>query len=193
MGADGTVAIVRARDFSIEWLDPEGRSRVGPPHAFVPQPVSRHDKEILLAEFKATAVSSTAVATPSGGTERMSMRRGGGEQDGPQVEDFVWAGNLPAFRPERARISGRGEVWVERWLPPDSMPRMEVFDRTGVRLGFVQIPSGRHLIAFGRTREGSAETAYLVRTDQYDLKWLEKYRIERTGTGPATVAMKPSY
>jgi hypothetical protein len=55
---------------------------------------------------------------------------------------------------------------------------MDVFDGEGVRLGFVALPEGRQLIGFGSTADGET-AAYLVRSDEFDLKWLERYRVVR--------------
>ena len=77
-----------------------------------------------------------------------------------------------------SRVSPAGELWVERWLPASRNPQMDVFDGEGSRLGTVDLPEGRTLIGFGTTADGSP-AVYLVRTDEFDLKWLERYRVLR--------------
>lgn len=67
---------------------------------------------------------------------------------------------------------------MERWLPADRAPQMNVFDGDGGMMGTVDLPERRQLIGFGSTAEGEP-AAYLVRTDEFDLKWLEVYRIVR--------------
>jgi hypothetical protein len=42
----------------------------------------------------------------------------------------------------------------------------------------VDLPEGRELIGFGTTANGDP-AVYLVRTDEFDLKWLERYRVLR--------------
>ncbi len=109
----------------------------------------------------------------------MTMSRGifrGG--DLPQVGDFEWGEYLPRFRPNRTMVSPRGEAWVEPFLPVDSLPRVEVFDEAGVRRGAIMLPPGRRVIGFGEIREGH-EVVYLTRTDEFDLRWLERYRVVR--------------
>jgi hypothetical protein len=176
VGPDGRVAIVRANDFSVEWRFSDGRTVAGPSHPFRSFPVERADKEAYLAELRTSGISSMAVGHPSTGIQRISMSRGlyrSGEV--PDVSAYEWAEALPRFRSGRTRVSPLGEAWVEPFLPVDSAPRMEVFDEAGVWRGSIQLPTGRRLIGFGK----SQETVYLVRTDELDLKWLERYRVVR--------------
>jgi hypothetical protein len=53
-----------------------------------------------------------------------------------------------------------------------------VFDEEGQLKGFVELPAQRQLLGFGWGPDGH-EVAYLARTDEYDLKWLERYRVVR--------------
>jgi hypothetical protein len=53
-----------------------------------------------------------------------------------------------------------------------------VFNQGGILLGSVELPPQRQIIALGNRPDGE-EIAYLVRTDDFDLKWLERYRILR--------------
>ena len=55
---------------------------------------------------------------------------------------------------------------------------MDVFHRSGERLGSVELPQGRRQVGWGTTAAGEP-AIYLVRTDDFDLKWLERYRILR--------------
>jgi hypothetical protein len=133
----------------------------------------------VLAEIRTSGISSTAAVSQDGSVQRMTMSRGlfrGG--DVPDIGDYEWEENLPPFRPSRTLVSPRGEVWVERWLPVDSFPRIEVFGEDGIRRGPMILPPGRRVIGFGETLEGG-ETVYLARTDEYDLRWLERYRVVR--------------
>ena len=55
---------------------------------------------------------------------------------------------------------------------------MDVFDSEGVRQGKVELPQASTLIGFGQTPDGT-EVAYFTRADEFDLLWLERYRIGR--------------
>ena len=54
--------------------------------------------------------------------------------------------------------------------------RVDVFDGEGIRLGYVEVPLGCRLLGFGAGTDRE-KTAYLVRTDEVGLKWLERYRV----------------
>ena len=109
----------------------------------------------------------------------MTMSRGvPGGGDGPGVDEFEWAETLPLFRAGRSRISPAGELWVERHMPAGSETRWELFDRTGAWLGSVVLPPRYQLIGFGRA-EGDRDVVYLTRTDEFELKWLERFRVVR--------------
>jgi len=178
VGMDGSFAVVRAEDYSVEWHYPDGRVVEGPPIPVATQSISEDDKLAYL-ENRGSGGLMVSVSQSSSGAMEMGMSRGGGGMR-PEwnLADFEWAEEFPAFRPDRSRVSPEGHLWVQRWLPPDETPRMDVFDGSGQKLGTVELPPARELIGFGTTEDGSP-AAYLVRTDEFDLKWLERYRIVR--------------
>jgi hypothetical protein len=120
------------------------------------------------------------VTASSSGPNNMTMMRGGAGMmgDEPNLMDYEWAEVFAPFRPDRSRVSPAGELWVERWLPASRTPQMDVFDGEGSKLGTVDLPEGRELIGFGTTADGGS-AVYVVRTDEFDLKWLERYRLLR--------------
>lgn len=179
VGPDGQVALIRARDFSPEWILPGGRKVTGPPFPVPEVPVSRADKTAMLEEFQNSGISMTSSVSRDGGVQRMTMSRGiRASGDGPSVDDYEWAESFPPFRSDRVIISPRGEVWVERYLPVGENTRWEVFDQEGLWQGSVTLPPGYQLLAFGHGGEGR-EVAYLTRTDEYQLKWLERHGVVR--------------
>lgn len=52
---------------------------------------------------------------------------------------------LPAY--ERLVVDDRGRLWASAWSTPGSVPRWWVFDRSGVLLGSVDVPSGATIMA----------------------------------------------
>jgi hypothetical protein len=179
VGPDGQLAIVRAAGYTVEWHYPDGRVVVGPPNPVETDRISDADKYAFLEE-RSSGGLAVMVTSSSSGAMDMSMSRGGagfGDSD-PNLLDYEWAEEFAPFRADRARVSPSGELWVERWLPAHRTPEMDVFDGEGVRLGFVALPAGRELIGFGSTADGEP-AAYLVRSDEFDLKWLERYRVVR--------------
>jgi hypothetical protein len=92
------------------------------------------------------------------------------------VEGESWGETFPPFRDQSARVSPANDLWVQRWLPADRDPLMDIFGPDGVRKGSVVTPRGSELIGFGEGPSGG-EVAYFVRTDEVGLQWLERYRI----------------
>jgi hypothetical protein len=179
VGADGRVAIAHAEDFSVEWLFPDGRTTTGPPTPFPTHRAGSADKEAILAGMRSSGISMTMAARPGGAVEQMTMSRGLPRgTEGPRIDDFEWAEELPPFRSDRVLISAQGEAWVERYLPVDSLPQVVVFDGDGRFKGIVTLPAQRQILGFGQSQDGH-ELAYLVRTDEYDLRWLERYKVVR--------------
>lgn len=178
VGPDGAFAIVRAADYSVEWHYPDGRMVKGPPNPVETETITEDEKLAFLENRASGGLMVAVTQSSSGGTDMMMSRGGGGMRPEWNLPDFEWAEKFAAFRPDRSRVSPAGLLWVERWLPHDQNPEMDVFDGDGNRLGSVTMPMGRELIGFGTTADG-APAAYLVRTDEFDLKWLERYRIVR--------------
>lgn len=179
-GPDGQFAIVRANGYVVEWHYPDGRVVTGPPNTVETPGISDEDKYAHLEQQGSDGLMMM-VSMSDGGAAEMSMARGRGGMGGdsePNLRDHEWAEDYAPFRPDRARVSPIGHLWVERWLPPEEDPRWDVFDADGVKIGSVEFPPGRQLIGFGTTA-GGYPAAYLIQTDEFDLKYLERYAVVR--------------
>jgi hypothetical protein len=180
VGKDGRVAVVRANGYRVEWLMPDGQVISGPENAFETFPIADEDKERFLEERNSGSLMMMITSGGSGGGS-MTMSRGGmhmGGGEGPTMDDFEWATEFPAFRPNRTRVSLQNEAWVQRWLPSAQPQAMDVFGPDGAWKGSVPLPARTQVLGFGRGPRGD-EVAYLVRTDEFDLKWLERHRVVR--------------
>lgn len=176
VGADGTAVVVRGNDYSVDHYRPDGTFVDGPPNTVERLSVGQAEKEEWVNGMGADGIAVSMMRTTSGGTS-MSLSRGGmGMRGGdePGVNDYEFPDVLPIFRQSRMRVAPNGNSWVERWMEADSPPTFEIFDPQGVRIGTVQLPKGRRLIGFG---DG---TIYVVRIDEVDLRWLERYRLVRS-------------
>jgi hypothetical protein len=174
---EGRVAVIRANGYFVEWHSPDGEVVRGPETPYEVLPISYSDKEADLAE-STTAGLGVAITMDSEGGSSMQMRRGGFGMDSEEraVEDQEWGETFPPFRQRRSVASPANDVWVQRWLPADQPPMMDVFGPDGVLKGSVMVPVDRRLIGFGEGPAGE-NLAYFVRTDEVDLQWLERYRI----------------
>jgi hypothetical protein len=176
VGADGRVAVVRASTLSVDWYDPDGTVVVGPSQALETFPLEAADREAEVARMMEDAIFTEAQV--GDGVETQRMRRGVPPGAAPDMDQFSWPDELPAFR--SAQVDPDGDVWVERVMPQDRLPRHEIFDASGRHRGYVELPAASRLLGFGRGEEG-ATVAYVARADQTGLKWLERYRIVPAG------------
>ncbi|MEJ2238499.1 MAG: hypothetical protein P8X82_09405 [Gemmatimonadales bacterium] len=69
-------------------------------------------------------------------------------------------------------VSGTGELWVRRYGRADAAPAFDVFDGDGKLVKRILLPEGREVVGFG------VGVVYLVRIDEFDLPWLEKYQLK---------------
>lgn len=170
VGADGRVAIVRSTDYSIEWREADGERVRGPATKYPTVRVGRAEKESWLEEFFTEKVSVRTQRTADG-RRSMQLSRGtsrGGESD---IESFEWPNTMPPFRAGRTVVAPDGNVWVERYVSADARPIIDVFDPRGEKVTEIELPLGRRVVSFG------ANHVYLVRKDEVDLRWLERYRV----------------
>jgi hypothetical protein len=177
IGPDGSIALVRANGFSVDWVRPDGETVTGPVYPVETHPVGEAEKEAEMEEIGRAAVF-TAVVVGEAGEESRQMGRGFPPGGGPGMDDFEWPEVLPVFRPNGTWVSPRGEAWVQRIMPGGRAPRYEVFDADGIRLGFVEVPAGGKVVGFG-THPDTEGMVYVARVDEVGLVWLERYRLLR--------------
>jgi hypothetical protein len=168
VGPNGQVAIVRGREYRVDWITPDGRLVRGRPVAITPVPVRDADKREWIAE---QANGLRIGMENRNGQMTMSFGRGGNaDQD---EEDAIAATEWPAAKPPFSAVfvSPAGEAWVERSVPAGSPRIMDVFDATGSLRMRVTLPAGRRLIGFGNG------VIYVRHADDSDLQHLERYRL----------------
>ena len=165
VGPDGSVAVVRAGDYHVDWVHPDGSVVSGPPVAYDPVHVKQADKEAWAEEIANNGMMM--MVTNENGQMNASMRRGGGRT--PGVERFEWPEVKPPFAAGSVLVDPLGYVWVERHVPAGDSPILDVFDGAGDRVGSVAIPVRSSLRGFG---DG---TLYLTRRDDLGFQWLERY------------------
>jgi hypothetical protein len=178
VGPDGSVAVARANSYSVDWYRSQGNVVEGPSYAYETFPLGEEEKEAELARMTSSAIFVSTVVD-QGGEQGRSMSRGVPPGADMTSADFAWPETLPPFRYGGLLVSSTGEAWLTRMMPTGNPGRADVFDGEGLRLGYVELPPNRTLIGFGH-RNGTRNLAYLVRTDEVGLKWLERYRILQT-------------
>ncbi len=154
---DGSIALVRAEPYRVEWRAPNGKMVQGPALTFTPQPITAADK----AEVEARRRS---VQLP--GNVRISRPDGSTFDPSSSVPEPRYAAAKPAFVQDPIRIDEQDRVWVRRHAAVGAPALYDVFDRQGVRVDRVELPPRTTLAGFGRG------VVYLARADADDLLWI---------------------
>ena len=168
---DGRVAIVRAADYRVEWLGPDGARTAGPPTPFSRIRIDAAEREAFLASQ--TRPGNIIVRGPAGGAppgagapRAAPMPRGGDPFSDQPVE---WPDHKPPFLAGAAIVAPDGRLWVLKTRAhDDSMPVYDVFDGAGRLVERIAIPQRTRLAGF-------SHVVFLVRTDADDLEWLGRY------------------
>ena len=182
MTPDGAIALVRGRDYHVDWVNPDGSKLSSAKIPFDWQRLSDEDKVAFIDSVKAARAKQGAGAptalTPGGGGGNSQVfvfgGPGGGASGGapprggsPQFQQtFIPAGDLPDYKPPffagSTRADMEGNLWI-RTIPTSAIaggPVYDVINRKGELVDRVQIAAGRTIVAFG-----PSGAVYLVNRD----------------------------
>ncbi|HUG28508.1 MAG TPA: hypothetical protein VMK53_09440 [Gemmatimonadales bacterium] len=163
---DGRLAIVRAADYRVEWVTPTGRLRGQP---VVARPVPIRDAE--RREWAASVGGGLSISMENrNGEITTNFRRGRPGAQEPDLSGVEWPRQKPAFVSANVFATPEGDVWVERSVAAGAPRQYDVFDRQGTLTSRVIFQPDRRVVAFGNG------TVYVVRSDEDDLQYLERYR-----------------
>jgi hypothetical protein len=165
----GRVAAARTDGYYVEWIDDEG-SNPGPDVPYTGVPVRRADQDEWINDFYAMSMSLQVRIVSN--VRTTSFARGGtGSDDRWGPEEFEWPDAKPPFIANGLRVSPSGKAWVQRSVPAGGDVVYDVFDADGNRTEQVIFPPERRVVGF------AGEVVYVVRKDEFDLFWLERYRL----------------
>jgi len=167
VGWDGRVVAVRAPDYYVEWIGPDGSVTRGQPVAYEPVPIRRADKEEWI---EGLGGGLRIGMTIENGERRVSLGRGGGSGASPDPDQFNWPEAKPPFDAGAVWVSPEGRAWVRRYVPAGQAGLVDVLSRDGRLERQITLPPKRNIVGFGRG------VVYLIRTDDLGLQWLERYR-----------------
>jgi hypothetical protein len=174
-GPDGRVAIVRAKTYQVEWIDPDGKRTTGAPVRYEPIRITDAERKAFL-ESQTTPGSIIVrgpvggAAVPSGAAPRaVPIPRGSDPFADQPVE---WPDYKPAFLAGAAVIDLEGRLWVLKTRRHDELiPVYDIIDGSGRLVERIALPPRTRLVGFGRG------VVYLSRSDADDLEWLGRYRL----------------
>lgn len=163
---DGRIAIVSPEPYRVTWLS--GKSRTaGPVVPVTAHKVTEADRKEWLDRQSRARPIVMSIGRPGGGTPAAPPRI-----NPPDASEITWPETLPAFSGiDAVQMTPEGQVWVQRVKPvSDKTPSYDVFDGTGKLVGSVTLRPRSRVAGFGKG------TVYVVRTDEDDLQYLERYR-----------------
>ncbi len=167
VAGDGRIAAARSADYHLEWIHPDGRVVRGTPVDYTPVRIGRADKEEWV-EGLGNGLSIGVMI--ENGDRRVSLSRGAGGGGSIDVDRFEWPEHKPAFANRGVWVTPEGAAWVQRHVPAGERPLFDIFDGAAQLKARITLPEGRELVGFG------PGVLYAVRSDDYGLQWLERYR-----------------
>jgi hypothetical protein len=165
VSSDGVLAVVSPDPYRVAFRLASGRRTLG-------QGVT-YDRIPLSAEHRQEHLDALRLPRPtlllSEGTGIVDVRLAVLRQ--PEIA-FLWPRYLPPFVGQSARFSSDGKLWVKRATAVGAIPYFDVFDQSGLLAYQVVLQSRRvRLVGFGKG------VLYLIRSDDEDMEWLERYRL----------------
>jgi hypothetical protein len=166
VAADGRVALVRAPEYRVDWVDASGRVVRGPALAAPTVRIGTAEKREYLDEMASSGLR-VAVRAENGQTS-VSLGRGGQGGGAPDPSEFTWPAAKPPFAGP-VLAAPDGSVWVERSVRAGAPREYDVIGPRGELLRRVAVPAGRRLVALG------ARHAYARHVDADGISTLERY------------------
>jgi hypothetical protein len=172
---DGRVAIVRASDYHVDWILPNGQKRSSPAIRHTPIRMTEADKreeEALRNRARGNQMMMTVENGPNG--VRRSAQMGPGANAPPLEPLTDWPEVKPAFRPGQASVWARpnGDLWVRRTEPAGAKGTLyDVINAQGAVMYQVRLPDRITLVGFGNG------TIYTTKADEDDLLYLQRHAV----------------
>ena len=164
---DGRVALVHPGDYHVEFVGAAGMRSAGKPIRFDRIPVSEGHKARWREEQKpACGRSATQTFTGPDGRPITATRM-------QMPEPGRWPEVLPPFLSGAAMFAPDGILWVRRTGAADAAPLYDLIDGRGNLVHRVVLPRRARVLGFGK---GSV---YVVRLDEDDLQYLQRYRLPK--------------
>ncbi len=166
---DGRVVVVRAGDYHVDWIGPDGSITSGPPVPYTPVSIGQGEKEEWRDRQSETGGGMEISATMANGDMRIIAARGGAIDDDDTLDGYPWPEVTAAFHNRPVPVDRQGRAWVRRHREAGEAPQYDVFDGAGELVMTFELALDRRIVGFG---EG---TLYAVRMDEFGLQYLERY------------------
>jgi hypothetical protein len=159
--SDGTVAVVRAASYRIEWYAPNGERTVTDSVPYTPLPVTGNDKKRVLDDYKRVLddykrVGQALLAASPARTSILAVT---------YSEPQSWPATHPPFRGDIVPlVDADDRIWLAtRCAADDGSLCYDVIDRTGERVERYRVPPKTRVAGFGKN---AVYTAHEQKSDK---------------------------
>jgi hypothetical protein len=151
---DGSVAVVRAKDYHIDWIDSEGRRTSTPRMAFDWQIVSE-DRKRALIDSSLVVVRERVAPASDGRGGRGAAGAPGTPPAAPNIAVPQPLNEIPDSVPpfpygaRAVQADREGNIWIRTSTVLNGRPVYDIVNRRGEVFDRVQIPAFRTIVGFG--------------------------------------------
>ncbi|TFH64574.1 MAG: hypothetical protein E4G90_07835 [Gemmatimonadales bacterium] len=165
---DGSVILIRAGDYHLERIAPDGTASRGRAIPFDRVRIGTGEKEEYVTELGRSGGGISVGVEMVNEKMTMSFARGG-RGGGREIDRYTWPEEKPPIYSGRIPIDSMGRAWVRRHVESGEPSTYDVFDGAGTRVGTFLLENGKRVIGFGPSG------VYVVSYDEFDLNYLERY------------------
>lgn len=160
---DGRIARITPDPYQVIWVNRAGQATAGPVVPFTPIRVTEAERQ---AERAAQANRRDQMMAAANSAQMRAGIAGA-------LPDLVFAPTKPPFLGTGSVVTDpAGRIWILRTRAHgDSIPSYDIFDGTGRLERRISLAAGSRLVGFG------PQSVYLVRTDEDDLEYLQKFAL----------------
>jgi len=174
VAADGSVVVVRTGDYSLEWFGADGTTVRGAPQPFDAVRIRTAEKEEYLAAQGRSGGGIGIRIDISNGEIQMGFQRGGGGGSPREIDQYDWPDRKPPIYSGTVLVDPLNRAWVRRHVEAGEPSTYDIFDRAGFLTATITLDNGNRVIGFGNG------CVYVVRYDEFDLNYLERYVLPST-------------
>jgi hypothetical protein len=169
VAADGRIAVIHADDYHVEWIAPNGQKTTGPATPYNKTKLTNAHKK-WWQETQRRRGGGLMIMNNNG---KMSASTAP-PPSGPPEERDDWPEYLPPFLGNGSvQVAPNGQLWVLQTAASDDIqPTYDIFDASGKLAARVQLEKRSRVVGFG------TNTIYVVRSDEDDLQYLQRYRVQ---------------
>jgi hypothetical protein len=162
---DGRVAFIHFEPYRADFVDANRQVKQNAPIPYDRVPVDDALKKQYREERERPRMA--LMYARGGGGSSMQM------MPGRYTEPAEWPEFLPPYL-QNAVFSSDGLLWIPRATAAGKPPLYDIIDGQGKLFERVQLPPRTKLVGFG------ANSVYLVRLDEDDLQYLQRYALPTT-------------